>query len=85
VLSREQASEDGDELVLSLRVDGELLQERDVDPDEPFAWKIEDGVLLTEQVSRQPFEAVAESDRDDAGYAGQVLNYRARRPISDTR
>jgi hypothetical protein len=85
VLSCEQASEYGDELVLSLRVDGEMLQEREIDPDEPFVWKIEDGELLTEQISRQSFEAVVESDRDDAGYASQVLDYRARRRISDTR
>jgi hypothetical protein len=85
MLSREKASEYGDELVLSLRVNGEMLQERRINPDEPFAWKIEDGELLAEQISRQSFEVVAESDRDDAGYAGQVLDYRARRRIRDTR
>jgi len=85
VLSRDQACEYGDELVMSLRVDGEMLQERGIDPDEPFAWKIEDEKLLTKQISRQTFEAVAESERDDAGYASQVLDYRARRRISDTR
>jgi hypothetical protein len=85
VLSRDQACEYGDELVMSLRVDGEMLQERGIDPDEPFAWKIEDEKLLTKQISRQSFEAVAESDRDDAGYASQILDYRARRRISDTR
>ncbi len=85
VLNRDQASDYGDELVMSLRVDGEILQERGVDPAEPFAWRIEDGELLTEQISRQSFEAVAESDRDDTRYASEVLDYRARRRISDTR
>ena len=85
VLNRDQACEYGDELVMSLRVDGEMLQERGIDPDEPFAWKIEDEKLLTKQISRQTFEAVAESERDDAEYASQVLDYRARRRISDTR
>jgi len=85
VLSRNQARDYGDELVRSLRVDEKILQEREIDPTEPFAWKIKDGELLTEQISRQAFETVAESDRDDAGYASQVLDYRARRRISDTR
>jgi len=85
VLNRDQARDYGDELVMSLRVDGEMLQEREVDPAEPFAWRIDDGELLTEQISRKSFDAVAESDRDDAGYASQVLDHRARRRISDTR
>jgi hypothetical protein len=85
VLSRDQACEYGDELVMSLRVDGGMLQERDIDPDEPFAWKVEGGELLTKQISRQSFEAVAESDRHDSGSASQVLDYRARRQISDSR
>ena len=85
VLNRDQARDYGDELVMSLRVDGEMLQERGIDPAEPFAWQIEDGELLTEQISRKSFDAVAESDRDDAGYASHVLDYRARRRISDTR
>jgi hypothetical protein len=85
VLSRDQARDYGDELVMSLRVDEGTLQERGIDPAEPFTWKIEDGELLTEQISRQSFEAVAEGDRDDAGYASQVLNYRARRRIRDAR
>ncbi|MFC7058941.1 MULTISPECIES: hypothetical protein [Haloarculaceae] len=85
VLSRNQARAYGDELVMSLRVDEEMLQERGIDPTEPFAWKIEDSELLTKQISRQAFETVAESDRDDAGYASEVLDYRARRRISDTR
>ncbi|MGB9961623.1 hypothetical protein ACOZ32_05360 [Halobacterium sp. MBLA0001] len=85
VLSRNQARDYGDELVMSLRVDEKILQEREIDPTEPFAWKIEDGELLTEQISRQAFETVAESDRDDAEYASEVLDYRARRRISDTR
>ena len=85
VLNRDQARDYGDELVMSLRVDGEMVQERGIDPDEPFAWKIEDGTLLTKQISRQSFEAVAESERDDAGYASQVLDYRARRRISNKR
>ena len=85
VLNRDQARDYGDELVMSLRVDGEMLQERGIDPAEPFAWRIEDEELLTEQISRKSFEAVAESDRDDAEYASQVLDHRARRRISDTR
>jgi hypothetical protein len=85
VLSRDQARAYGDELVMSLRVDEEMLQERGINPTEPFAWKIEDGELLTKQISRQAFETVAESDRDDAGYASHVLDGRARRRISDTR
>ncbi len=85
VLSRDQACEYGDELVMSLRVDERILQERGIDPAEPFAWRIEDGELLTEQISRQSFEAVAESDRDDATYASQVLDERARRRIRDAR
>jgi hypothetical protein len=85
VLSRDQAREYGDELVMSLRVDGGMLQERGIDPAEPFAWKVEDGALLTKQISRKSFEAVAESDRDDAVYATQVLDYRARRRIRDAR
>jgi hypothetical protein len=85
VLNRDQARDYGDELVMSLRVDGAMLQQRGIDPAEPFAWRIEDGELLTEQISRKSFEAVAESDRDDAGYASQVLDYRARRRINDTR
>jgi len=85
VLSRDQAREYGDELVMSLRVDEEMLQEREIDPAEPFAWKIEDGELLTKQTSRQALESVAESDRDDATYANQVLDYRARRRMRDER
>lgn len=85
VLTRDQAREYGDELVMSLRVDEGILQERGIDPAEPFAWRIGDGELLTKQISRQSFEAVAESDRDDAGYASQVLEYRARRRIRDAR
>lgn len=85
VLSRDQAREYGDELVMSLRVDEVMLQERGIDPAEPFAWKIEDGELLTKQISRQALESVAESDRDDAAYANQVLDYRARRRIRDKR
>jgi hypothetical protein len=85
VLNRDQARDYGDELVMSLRVDGEMLQERGIDPAEPFVWRIEDEELLTEQISRKSFEAVAESDRDDSGYASEVLEYRARRRISDAR
>jgi hypothetical protein len=81
VLTRDQARAYGDELVMSLRVDGEILQERGIDPTEPFAWKIEDGKLLTKQISRQAFETVADSDRDDAGYASHMLDERARRRI----
>jgi hypothetical protein len=81
VLSRDQARAYGDELVMSLRMDEEMLQERGIDPTEPFAWKIEDGELLTKQISRQAFETVADSNRDDATYASHVLEERARRRI----
>ena len=79
VLSRDQAVEYGDELVMSLRVDGSMLRERELDPGEPFIWKIEDGELLTEQISRRTFEEIANSDRDDARYAQQVLRSQAKR------
>lgn len=82
VLSRDQATAYGDELVMSLRVDGETLRERRLDPKEPFAWKIEDGELLTKQISRRAFEVVAESDRDDALYARRVLELRAKRRLN---
>ncbi|WP_435180453.1 hypothetical protein [Halorussus sp. AFM4] len=85
VLTREQAVEYGDELVMSLRVNGEILRAEGLDPDEPFAWKIEDGELLTKQISRQSFEQVAESDREDAFYARRVLEHRAERRLSDLR
>jgi hypothetical protein len=84
-LSCDQARDYGGELVMSLRVDEGMLQDRGIDPGEPFAWMIEDEELLTKQISRQSFEAVAESDRDDAVYASQVLDYRARRLIRDAR
>jgi hypothetical protein len=85
VLSRDQAIEYGDELVMSLRVGGRMLRERELDPREPFIWKIEDGELLTEQISRRTFEEVAKSDRDDALYAQQVLRSRAERRLSRSR
>lgn len=85
VLSREQAVEYGDELVMSLRVDGPMLRERGLDPEEPFAWKIEDGELLTKQIPRQTFEEVAEGDRDDSSYAQRVLEYRAKRRLQSAR
>lgn len=81
VLTREQAVEYGDELVMSLRVDGPMLRDRGLDPEEPFAWKIEDGELLTKQISRKAFEEVAEADRDDSFYAQRVLEYRAKQRI----
>ncbi len=82
VLSREQAIAYGDELVSSLRVDGEMLRERGLDPREPFAWWIDECDLLMEQISRRAFEEVAESDRDDALYARQVLKSRAERRLN---
>lgn len=84
VLSREQAVEYGDELVGSLQVDETILRERGLDPKEPFVWKIVDGELVTEQISRQSFEEIAESDHDDALYARQVLEHRAKRRIHGT-
>lgn len=83
-LTRAQAKEYGDELVMSLRVNEELLRDRGLDPDEPFAWKIDGGELLTKQISRQTFEDVAESDRDDAVYAHGVLEHRARRRLGNS-
>lgn len=85
ILSREQAVEYGDELVQSLRVDGDILRKRGLDPDEPFAWKIEEGELLTKQISRKAFETVAESDRDDSYSARRTLNYRAERRINNSK
>jgi hypothetical protein len=85
VLSKDQAQEYGDELVLSLRVDEEILQAKGLNPREPFAWKIEDGELVTKQISRQMFESVAEDDRHDSEYARQVLQNRARRRLGDSR
>jgi len=85
VLSRDQAIEYGDKLVMSLRVDGRMLRERELDPREPFIWKIEDGELLTEQISRRTFEEVANSERDDACYAQQVLRSRAERRLNRSR
>lgn len=85
VLSREQAAQYGDELVMSLRVDGPMLRERGLDPDEPFAWKIEDGELLTKQIPRQTFEKVADGDRDDSFYASRILDHRAKRRIRNSR
>ncbi len=79
VLTREQAIEYGDKLVESLRVNSSILRERELDPKEPFAWKIENGELLTKQISRQMFEQIAEGDREDSFYARKVLKYRARR------
>jgi hypothetical protein len=83
VLDQEQAVEYGDELVMSLRVDGPILRNREINPEEPFAWRIEDGELLTKQISRKTFEKVAESDRDDAGYAQRVLEHRATRRLQN--
>jgi hypothetical protein len=85
MLSKDQAQEYGDELVLSLRVDDEILQGKDLNPREPFAWRIEDGELVTKQISRQMFESVAEDDRHDSEYTRQVLQNRARRRLGDSR
>lgn len=85
VLSRDQAIEYGDELVMSLRVDGRMLRERELDPRKPFIWKAEDGELLTEQISRRTFEEVANSERDDALYAKQVMRSRAERRLNRSR
>jgi hypothetical protein len=81
VLSREQSSEYGDELVQSLRVDEEILRQWGLDPKEPLAWTIKDGKIVTKQISRQLFERVADSERDDAYYARETLKYRAERCI----
>jgi|GEM_PF-2484983 len=81
VLTRAKAIEYGDELVQSLRIDGEILRSWGLDPEEPFVWKIENGEVVTKQISRQAFESVAESDRDDACYAQTVLMYRAERRL----
>jgi len=84
VLSPEQAAEYGDDLVMALRVDGEILRERGLDPKEPFGWKIENGEILMKQITRQAFEWVAESDREDSLYAQEVLDSRAQRRIRDS-
>jgi hypothetical protein len=81
VLSQEQAYEYGDELVMSLRVDDEVLRGEGLDPEEPFVWKIEGGELVMKQISRQVFELIAEDDRHDSHYARQVLENRARRRL----
>jgi hypothetical protein len=83
VLTREEALEYGDELVMTLRVDGNILQQRGIDPEEPFAWKIENGELLTKQISRRSFERVAEDDRSDSDYARHVLKHRAKRRLQN--
>lgn len=80
-LTREQAREYGDELVMSLRVDEGWLRDQGLDPDEPFAWKIDSGDVVTKPITRQAFEGVAESNRDDASYARHVLESRAKRRI----
>jgi len=54
VSSRDEVIEYGDELVMSLRVDGGML--RELDHREPSTWKIKDGELLTEQISRRTFQ-----------------------------
>ena len=84
-LNREQAREFGDEQIHSLRADGLMLRERELDPDEPFTWKIEDGQLLTKQISRQAFKAVAEGDRDDSHSARSTLIYRSERQLRKLR
>lgn len=70
---------------MSLRVDGPMLWEQGLDPDEPIAWKIEDGELLIKKVSRQTFKTVAEGDRDDSFYARRILEHRAKRRIQNSR
>ena len=84
VLSREQASEYGDELVMTLRVDEQVLEERELDPREPFVWKIEDEALVTKAIPRRTFEAVADGDRHDSQYARQVLENRAKRRLNES-
>lgn len=85
VLNHEQAIEYGDELVQSLRIDGEVLREWGIDPEEPFAWTVKTGQIETKQISRRTFEAVAESDRDDAYHAQKILEYRAERRLRGLR
>lgn len=85
VLTREQAVAYGDELVQSLRIDDAVLREQDIDPEEPFVWRVEAGELLTKQISRKSFEKVAESDRHDALAASQTLEHRARTRLHDSR
>lgn len=84
VLSQEKAIEYGDDLVQSLRINGEILREWGLDPREPFVWTVEDGEVVTKQISRQLFERVAESERDDASYARHILKYRAKRRLRKT-
>lgn len=78
-LTRDQANAYGDSLIWTLRIDGEILREWGLDPAEPFIWRVDDdGEIRTEQITRKEFEQVANSDRDDAFYAKQTLEYRAR-------
>lgn len=84
VLSREQARGYGDELVMTLRVDEQVLKLRELEPREPFAWKIEDEALVTRSISRRTVEAVADGDRHDSQYARQVLENRAKRRLRES-
>ncbi|WP_080510416.1 hypothetical protein [Halorubrum coriense] len=79
VLTRDQAEEYGDRLVYAIHIDGEILREWDLDPAEPFVWRISNGDIITEQITRNKFEQVANSDHEDAFYAKRVLKYRAER------
>jgi len=81
VLSREQAREYGDKLVMTLRVDEQMLKERGLNPREPFAWEIEDETLVTKSISRRTLEAVADGDWHDSHYAQQILESRAKRQL----
>lgn len=85
VLDRKQATEYGDKFVQSLRIDGEILREWGLDPEEPFAWTVRNGSIDTKQISRRTFEAVAESDQGDAFHARKVLEYRAERKLRQMR
>lgn len=81
VLNREQAIEYGDPLIQSLRVDETALRKWGLDPDEPFAWKIEDETILTKHISEEAFRKVAKSDRNDSDYAIGVLEFRLKREL----
>lgn len=75
-LTPDQAREYGDDLVWTLRINGETLQGWGLDPDEPFVWKIDNGEVLTNQITRTELIEVANSGREDAFYASHLLEHR---------
>ncbi|WP_435345733.1 hypothetical protein [Haloarchaeobius sp. HRN-SO-5] len=58
-------------------MDEQVLKVHELDPREPFAWKIEDEALVTKSISYRTSEVVADGDRHDSHYSRQVLENRA--------